>query len=155
LQPIVGFNYGAENYRRVREAVSKAAIIATGVSIAGFAGLMLFPGAVFGLFTKDADLVREGSQIIRILAIMMPLIGFQIIGSSLFQALGKPIPAMALAMSRQILFLIPLVLVLPLFFSLAGIWAAFPCADMLSAFVTALWVGTEMRNLRLKACGSS
>jgi len=99
------------------------------------------------LFNTDPQLVQEGSGILRILAMMLPLIGFQTVGASLFQAIGKGIPALLLSMARQILFLVPLILVLPLFIRLSGVWFAFPISDILATGVTAGFVAREIRQI--------
>ncbi len=146
MQPIVGFNYGAKNWHRVRETVIKAVLAASAVSILGFLLLELFPERIVGLFGNDPFLIEEGSNIIRILSIGLPLVGFQIVGSSMFEALGKALPTHVLSMSRQILFLLPLVFVLPWFFGILGVWLSFATADILSAVVTAgLFIPTLYR----------
>lgn len=145
LQPIVGFNYGAKNVNRVKEGLRLATIIATGFSTFSFIVLMIFTTPLVRLFNNDPKLISEGVPLIRILILFLPIIGFQIVGASLFQAIGKAVPALVLSMSRQILFLIPLLLVLPLFFGLVGIFYAFPIADLLSAVVTGFWLLREVR----------
>lgn len=147
LQPIVGFNYGARNMSRVRQAVRKASLYATMMGTVSFAVLVLFPAPIFRMFSSDSRLILEGIFVIRRLILMLPFIGFQIVGASLFQALGRAWPALFLSMSRQILFLIPLVLALPLWLNLPGIWWSFPLADGLSTCVTGLWVLAEFRRL--------
>lgn len=147
LQPIVGFNYGARNMGRVKEALTKAGSWASVLCVVAFIVLMAAPRHVLLLFNRDPVLLDEGVPMLRIIVIFFPFVGFQIIGSSLFQAIGKAGPALFLSMSRQILFLIPLILTLPLAFRLTGIWIAFPVADALSTLVTALWVIREVRLL--------
>jgi len=147
MQPIVGFNYGAQNMKRVRETIVKASVFATALSFLAFLLLLVFPEFIFGLFNKDARLISEGSSTIRVIVILLPFVGFQIVGATLFQAIGKAVPALFLSMSRQVLFLVPLLLILPLRFKLAGIWASFPVADLLSVIVTSAWVLAEMRRL--------
>jgi Na+-driven multidrug efflux pump len=147
MLPIVGFNYGAQNMKRVRETVVKASVFATALSFLAFLLLLIFPEFIFGLFNKDARLIAEGASTIRVIVILLPFVGFQIIGASLFQAIGRAVPALFLSMSRQVLFLIPLLLILPLRFKLAGIWASFPVADLLSVIVTSTLVLAEMRRL--------
>ena len=79
---------------------------------------------------------------------MFPIVGFQIVGASYFQAVGKPKQAMLLGLSRQVLLLIPAVLILPHFFGLNGVWAALPTADFLSSLLTGIWLALELRHLR-------
>jgi len=147
LQPIVGFNYGANNFARVREAVAKAVAVATAIGTTAFVVLMLFPRPVLRLFNPDTFLISEGAYFLRIAIILLPCVGFQVVGATLFQALGKPGPALFLSMSRQVLFLVPMVLVLPLLFGLTGIWLAFPVADSMATLVTAACVLWQMNHL--------
>lgn len=148
LQPIIGFNYGAKNFGRVTEAVRTAATYATIMSVIAFVILMFGTGAVLSMFSPDAELIEKGKEIVRIVVICMPFIGFQMVGGSLFQALGKAKPAFVLALSRQVLVLLPLLFVLPKKFGLIGLWACFPIADFASFLMTAAWVWVEMRVLR-------
>ncbi|AZR72725.1 MATE family efflux transporter [Anoxybacter fermentans] len=145
LQPIIGFNYGAKNMMRVKEGLKLAIGAATALSTFGFLILIIFTEPIVRIFNNDPNLIQEGVPIIRILILLLPVIGFQVVGASLFQAIGKAKPALFLSMSRQILFLIPLILILPQFFKLAGIWYAFPLADLLSTVVTLLWVAKEVQ----------
>jgi len=147
MQPIVGFNYGALNMKRVRETVAKASIAATAISSMAFLLLLVFPTTIFSFFNKDVHLITEGASTIRIIVILLPFVGFHIVGACLFQSIGKAVPALFLSMSRQVLFLVPLLLILPLRFKLTGIWMSFPVADFLSVIVTGLWVLAEMRRL--------
>ncbi len=151
FQPIVGFNYGAQNMRRVKESLYKAVAYASVLSTVGFLVLMFFPKPVFLLFNKDPILLREGTTILRIMILFLPFVGFQVVGATLFQAIGKAFPALFLSMSRQVLFLIPLILVFPLYFGLKGIWISFPVADFLSVFVTAFWVVRQVKHLNRHA----
>jgi len=112
---------------------------------------MFFPKPVFLLFNKDPILLREGTTILRIMILFLPFVGFQVVGATLFQAIGKAFPALFLSMSRQVLFLIPLILVFPLYFGLKGIWISFPVADFLSVFVTAFWVVRQVKHLNRHA----
>lgn len=152
FQPIVGFNYGARNLSRVRESVKVTNIVTVAVSTVSFVVVMLFPAAVFSVFTADAELIAIGSDAIRIMMLAVPLIGSQIAGAVFFQAIGRAVPALILSLSRQVLLLIPLILILPPIFGLAGVWTAFPAADVVSTAVTLVWLFVEMRRLRLEGC---
>ncbi|KKG12810.1 MATE family efflux transporter [Methanosarcina sp. 2.H.A.1B.4] len=147
LQPIVGFNYGAKNFERVRETVKLAILTTTVMSVAGFLILYLFPEQLFGIFSRNLQLIAEGKSAVRIVVLATPLIGFQVVGAALYQALGKAKPSLFLSMCRQILFLIPLVLVLPKYLDLFGVWAAFPLADFLAFTVTLIMVIREFKLL--------
>ena len=148
-QPIIGYNYGAKKYDRVKKTLQTAILFATSVCVAGFVVVMIFPAQVIGLFNRDdATLMQLGTRAIRICLIMFPIIGFQIVSSSYFQAVGKPKQALFLGLSRQVLLLIPAILILPHFFGLDGIWAAIPTADFCSSVLTGTWLGFELRHLR-------
>ncbi|MDO9573415.1 MAG: MATE family efflux transporter [Candidatus Contubernalis sp.] len=148
LQPIVGFNYGAGHPDRVRNAIQIAILVTTGMSIFAFLSFMFFPGYLIRLFSTEQELIDIGTQAIRIICLAFPLLGYQLIGAGIYQALGKPLPAMVLSMSRQVLFFIPMVLVLPIFFDLQGVWMAFPAADFLAFIVTFVLVRGEIRLLK-------
>jgi len=150
LQPILGYNYGAGNWSRAHRSVRLSVTAATVVSTAGFLVLTLFPGPVFGLFTADAELRAIGTRSLRMMTLGFAFIGFQTIGSTLFQALGKGAPALFLSLSRQVLLFLPLVIVLPRLLGLPGVWLAFPAADLLSAFITFAFFSKQMRELREK-----
>lgn len=148
-QPIIGYNYGARRFSRVKKALLTAILAATGITSTGFLVVMLFPSQVIWLFSReDATLVRLGTHAIRICLMMLPIVGFQIVSSSYFQAVGKPKHAMLLGLSRQVLLLIPAVLILPHLFGLDGVWVAIPTADLGSSVLTGIWLVLELRHLR-------
>jgi Na+-driven multidrug efflux pump len=150
LQPIVGFNYGAGRYDRVMEAIRRATLYGTVLATAAFVTLMFGTRPVLRMFTTDADLIERGVPIIRTLMMALPLVGFQMVGSSSFQALGKARPAFVLNVSRHAL-LLPFVLTLPRMFGLPALWGAFPAADGIAVAITAVWVAVELRELRSRA----
>ena len=152
FQPIAGYNYGARNMSRVRDAVRIANVVAISVAMFYFALVMLFPQTIFGIFTQDPELIEVGSRAMRIVLIAIPLLGMQIIGAVFFQAVGKAGPALVLSMSRQIILLIPLVLILPRFFGVTGVWASFPAADLVATAITIVWLRFEMRKLHIVGC---
>jgi len=132
LQPIVGYNYGAKQFGRIAEAV-KLTLMAT--MIFGTFGLLiiyLFTAQILGLFSADPQYLDVGKHAIRIMLLGMPLIGLNVVSMTVFQALGKARPSFLLSLSRQVLFLIPLVFILPGFYELDGVWAAYPISDLLS-----------------------
>jgi putative MATE family efflux protein len=150
LQPIIGYNYGAKLYGRVREALKYATLSATALVLVVFLVLQIFPRQILSIFSSDPQLIAAGVPILRIIVAMTPLIGFQIVGSSMFQALGKAGEAFILSVSRQILFFVPLILILPRLFSspLNGIWVAAPGADLLSALLTAWFFTRQLRRMQ-------
>ncbi|MCR4436933.1 MAG: MATE family efflux transporter [Clostridiales bacterium] len=150
-QPIIGFNYGAKKYDRVKEALKYAVLAATTIATIGFIVTRLFPSQLIALFnSRDKELIAFGSHAILVNLIFLPIIGFQIIGSGYFQAVGKPKQSMILSLSRQLLILIPALLILPRFFQLQGVLVAGPVADLLSSIITGVWLFFELRNLTQK-----
>ncbi|KAB3524964.1 MATE family efflux transporter [Alkaliphilus serpentinus] len=145
LQPIVGYNYGAKQFHRVKETIYLSFKATTVMATTGFVFLLVFPEFLMSIFSKDKELLDFAVSAIRIIVFALPLIGVQVVGASMYQAIGKAIPSIVLSMSRQVLFLIPLVLILPLFFKLQGVWIAFPIADLLSTLVTITLVAREFR----------
>lgn len=146
LLPLVGFNYGANQYQRVSESITLAIKTATIVVVFAFIVVMVFPKQLMLIFTKDADAIQMGITALRIVFAVSFTIGVQIVTGGVFQALGEGRIALVLSMSRQILFLIPLLLILPMIFQLTGVWLAFPLADLLSFFL-ALWFINRHRSL--------
>jgi putative MATE family efflux protein len=150
-QPIIGYNYGALRFDRVKKALETAILAATGFGILGFLASMLFPVQLIRLFAHDnQDPIALGVHAIRIAAMMLPVVGCQIIGAGYFQAVGKAKQAMILMLSRQVILLIPAVMILPRFFGLDGVWAALPTADFGSFLWTSVWLLFELRHLRDK-----
>jgi len=148
LQPILGFSYGARRYDRGIEVIRRSAIIATVFSVAIFLFLFFFPGPIMRIFSTDAALVSQGTYAIKLVFLAFWLVGFHIVGSTIFQAIGKAVPTFILSTSRQILFLIPLIFILPRFFGINGIWLSFPIADTLSFMVTLVMVIPQMREFQ-------
>lgn len=148
LQPILGYNYGARLYDRAHEVINRSILMATIFSTIAFLSLTLFPGPIFNLFTPDAELQALGARTMRFMNLGFFCLGFQIIGAAMFQALGKARPALFLSLSRQIIFFLPFVFVLPHFFGLMGVWLAFPASDILSTLLTLAFFKPQMRELR-------
>lgn len=154
-QPIIGYNHGAQQFDRVKKTLETAILAASGLTLFGFATAMVFPAQVVRLFISPADpdlaaLLALGTRAIRIALSSLPIVGFQAVSASYFQAVGKPKEAMLLTLSRQVLLLIPAVLILPHFFGLDGVWAAIPTADILSSVITGVCLFFELRHLRDK-----
>jgi len=148
LQPILGFSYGARRYDRGIEVIRWSVIIATAISLSAFSIILLFAGPIIRFFSTDASLISQGTHAIRLIFMALWLVGFHIIGATIFQAIGKAIPTFILSTSRQILFLIPLVFILPRFFGLNGVWLSFPIADTLSFIITLAMVIPQMREFK-------
>ncbi|WP_430428401.1 MATE family efflux transporter [Maribacter litoralis] len=154
--PIAGFNYGAEKFDRVKEsiytAIKYAAILATIV----FAGLMIFPAEIAGLFLShkpdmsaleletNAFVLDNTPSAMRWVFAATPIIALQLIGAAYFQAIGKAVPALLLTLCRQGFFFIPLILILPNFLGELGVWISFPIADVLATIVTGYFLRKEI-----------
>ena len=148
-QPIIGYNYGAKRFDRVKKTLELAVLAATSLATVGFAVMTSFPAQVICLFNnKDQFLLALGTHAIRISTMALPLVGFQIVSASYFQAVGKPREAMLLMLSRQVLFLIPMALILPYFFGLDGVWAAMPTSDFGASLLTGICLAVELRRLK-------
>ncbi|RXA16482.1 MATE family efflux transporter [Methanosarcina sp. MSH10X1] len=132
LQPIVGYNYGAKKYGRIAEAVKLSLAVTTTIGFLGLLIILFFREQLLELFSSDPQYLELGKNAIIIMLLGMPLVGLNVITTTLFQALGKARPAFLLSVSRQLLFLIPAVIFLPRFYKLDGVWAAFPVADLLA-----------------------
>jgi putative MATE family efflux protein len=136
MQPIAGYNYGAKNYERVLQTLRYALIIGTFISTLGFLLGEIFPWHMARAFTSDDTLIGITVEGMRIIMILFPLIGSQIVASSFFQAIGKPWISIFLSISRQILFLVPALYIFPYFWKLHGVWIALPVSDFLASILT-------------------
>lgn len=150
-QPIIGFNYGAEKYQRVKDTFKYAVIGATTLTTFGFLLTQFFPVQLFSLFISKGgnfdEILRIGVTGMRTYLFMFPIIGFQVVSSNYFQATGKPKQAMLLSLSRQVLVLIPALIILPRMFGLNGVWLSGPIADFIASLITAYFVIKSLRNL--------
>lgn len=146
-QPIIGFNYGAKQFERVKNTLKAAIIAATTLCMFIFISTQIFPVTLIKIFSNDPELIRVTSHGLRIFLIMTPIIGFQIVSSNYFQAIGKAKRAMLLSMLRQVIILIPMLLILPNFFGLEGVWMAGPIADLIACVITGIFIYKEIRNL--------
>lgn len=141
MQPISGYNYGARQYKRVREVFWKTVKFATMIMCVGFLLGLVFPKTVSGIFTSDAELVRLSAMGLSITVLMFPLAGFQMVTSNFFQSMGMVSKAIWLSLSRQILFLLPCIFLLPYLFRenpIQGVWASFPVSDLLASVLAAI-----------------
>lgn len=151
MQPIAGFNYGANQLDRVHLALKRTIMLATCVVGTGFLLVQLFPRSVASIFTTDEELIAIAVPGLRIVFASFPIVGFQMVTSSFFQSIGKAKKAIFLALTRQTLFLAPCLLIFPLFFGVKGVWYSMPTADVLSSVVSAYLLITEYRKQKNKA----
>jgi putative MATE family efflux protein len=147
-QPIIGFNYGAKKFLRVKRTLKIALVAATAITTTGFLAVQAFPAAIIGLFNRsDPRLLDIGVRGMRILLAAFPVVGFQVVSSNFFQAIGKARTAMLLNLLRQVILLIPLLLLLPPLLKIDGVWLAGPLADASAAAITALAIRGEVERL--------
>lgn len=137
MQPILGFNYGAGNWGRVKQTLRKGILIGVSITTVGWAVTELFPDTISEFFTIDRELVDIARNGFRVYFICFPVVGCQIVITNFFQSIGKPKLSIFLSLTRQLIFLIPFLLILPAFFGIDGVWASMAASDFL-AFVVAL-----------------
>ena len=139
MQPIAGYNFGARQYGRVREVYVRTALWATLVCTIGFLVSELFPGPAVSLFTSDPELHFIAERGLRLMNIVFPIVGFQMVTTNLFQCLGMVRKSIFLSLSRQLLFLLPCIYILPeVLESEIGVWYSFPISDAVSALITGI-----------------
>ncbi len=145
MQPIVGYNYGAGRLDRLKRAYWTAVLWATCIVAAGGAVGLLFPHLIARAFTVDAALIATTASGFRIAMLCFVVVGFQIVSTTFFQSIGKVGQSIFLSLTRQVLFLIPLLLILPRMYQLRGIWCSFPISDLIATLVAAVMIYRQMR----------
>lgn len=151
LQPIIGYNFGAGNYHRLKKAYFLAAGAATVItSVGGIIGLV-FPREVGMAFTSDKDLLDATQRALSICLAAFPVVGFQIISSALLQSIGQASKAIWVSLLRQVIFLIPLLFILPRISGLEGVWMSFPVSDVFATVATLGIVWYQLREIDIRA----
>ena len=148
MQPIVGYNFGARQYNRVTGALKLTIIIATAIMTLGFLAAEIFPRTICMIFTTDEDLIRHAVKGMRIVFMCFPIVGFQIVTGNFFQSVGMAGKSVFLSLTRQLLFLLPGLLILPHFLGTNGIWISMPVSDALSSFVAFVILYTQMKKFK-------
>jgi len=146
--PIVGYNYGARKMRRARESVKLASTVTTLIALFSAIIMFLFARQLISIFTDETELIEPAIFALKIVILAIPTIGIQVIASGMFQALGKAIPALFLSLLRQIIILIPLILVIPRFLGINGIWISFPLADLIAFAISLVFYLRELKIFR-------
>ncbi|UYM17480.1 MATE family efflux transporter [Endozoicomonas euniceicola] len=146
--PIAGYNYGAKQYDRVQEVVYKSILFGTLATSALALLSWHFPEAMIQLFTSDETVLELGAQGLKIITVLMPLAAAQSIAAGYYQAIGRPVAAFILTISRQVLMLIPMLYLLPQVFELKGVWLAFPVSDALACILTLTVFARELPKLK-------
>jgi putative MATE family efflux protein len=154
MQPIAGYNYGAENYKRLMKVLNLSMVFATIVMIIGWIIAEFLPNLCARLFTTDKTLIDMSIRAIKINQLMFPIIGFQMIITNFFQSIGKAKISMFLSLSRQLIFLIPLLIFLPRIWGIDGVWFSLPSSDAIAAIMAAIMMSTYMRKFKKKIANS-
>ncbi|MGI6422513.1 MAG: MATE family efflux transporter [Syntrophomonadaceae bacterium] len=144
LQPIAGYNFGARKYDRVKASLKLAILYATYIVFLGFVIIQLGAGPIMRSFTSETELLDLGIYGLRVFLFCLPIIGFQIISANFFQAIGKGFTSMFLNLLRQLILLIPMLLIFPYFLGLNGVWLSSPVSDISAAIITAVVLLREL-----------
>lgn len=148
MQPIAGYNYGAQMYHRVNQVMKTTVIIATIITTTGFLMSELIPQLAVSAFTTDETLIALSAHGLRITMLIFPFVGFQMVTSNFFQSIGMAKKAIILSLSRQVLVLIPCLLILPLFCGSAGIWYSMPISDGVASIIAAIMLTKQFRKFK-------
>lgn len=138
MQPIAGYNYGARQYDRVKEVLMRTIKWAMLIMTTSFVVGQLIPRTVVSAFTSDPDLIEKAAHGVRIIVLAFPVIGINLVTSNFFQSIGKPKRSIFLSLSRQLIFLTPLLYILPIFMGEKGVWWSFAISDIISTVVACL-----------------
>ncbi|MDR1953399.1 MAG: MATE family efflux transporter [Clostridiales Family XIII bacterium] len=149
-QPLIGYNYGARNFTRVKKVYKRAILASSSICLFGMLLFLIFPTQIIGIFVPDAsaEFFSFSVRALRIATVSLPFIGYQIVSSYLFASTERPKTSFFLASLRQIILLIPIIIVAGYFFGVYGIMTASPLADMISCIPTAIMIYFEMKRLR-------
>lgn len=151
-QPIIGFNYGAKSYSRVKEALKIAMISASGIALLAFALVQIFPEPIVQIFnSSDSGLLDFGKDGLRIGLLALPVVGFQVVVGNFFQSMGQAKIAVLLTLLRQVIILIPLLFILPNYLGLRGIWISMPISDCCSAIIVVFFLTHQWKKLNVLA----
>ncbi|WP_319480156.1 MATE family efflux transporter [uncultured Draconibacterium sp.] len=149
-QPIIGFNYGAKSVQRIKDTLKITLIAATLIAIVSYALIEAFPGYIIRIFNNDSEVLYNiATRGLRLVILALPLVGFQVVASNFFQAVGKAGLSIFATVFRQVIMLIPLIYILPGFFDIDGIWISYPVADTMSAIVVGFILYREWKRLPL------
>ena len=154
MQPIAGYNFGAQLYERVTKVLKITIIYATVVTTVGFAVCMAFPHLVVSIFTTDTELVEISAYGLRIVVLFFPFIGFQMVTSNFFQSIGMAGKAIFLSLTRQLLILIPCLLILPRFWGADGVWYSMPLSDLLASVIAGVMLYRQFKAFKRKGASA-
>jgi Na+-driven multidrug efflux pump len=147
MQPIIGFNYGARKFHRLKRAFWLSVAAGSAVTFLGAVGAQFCPEYIARAFTTDSDLIEKTAQALRISTVAFWAVGFQIVSTNLFQSLGLAGKSIFLSLTRQILFLLPLIYIFSSVLGLQGVWMAYATSDIVATLVTTVMVIFQMRKI--------
>lgn len=151
MQPILGYNYGARKHDRLFRTLRLAAVTAVIITTIGCIAAHIWPSQISGMFMTDDEQISEAVNCLRIATISFWMVGFQIIATNFFQSLGMAGKAVFLSLTRQIIFMVPLLFILPPIFGLNGVWSAFPISDVIATIVASVMLIWQIRRIRRSA----
>jgi putative MATE family efflux protein len=155
MQPIVGYNYGAGRFDRLKRAFWLSAAVCSAVCLLGSLLCQLAPGVVTRLFTDDAALIETSNHALRLTTWMFWVVGFQIVITNFFQSLGEAGKSIFMSLIRQVLFLLPMLFIFPHFWGLSGVWLSFPLSDLAATLVSVILLVIVMRKITRMAAQES
>ena len=145
MQPIAGYNYGAKAYDRVTKVLKITIALATCVTTLAFVIGEFFPEYVALIFTSDAQMIEMAVVGMRYNCLLFPIVGFQMVTGSFFQSIAQPGKAIFLSLSRQLLFLVPFIIIFPHFWGINGVWISLPASDLVSSIITSVLLTNYFR----------
>ncbi len=151
MQPIAGFNYGAKLHNRVIGVTKYAIMLTTATSTIGFLIGQFFAESIVSIFTTEPVLIRLSAQGLRIMLLLFPLIGFQMVIGNFFQSIGKPAKAILISLARQMLVLIPCLIIMPMFFGYMGVWYSMPTSDFIATVLSTILILQHIKKLKREA----
>ena len=153
MQPIAGYNFGARQSGRVIQILKYTILCGTTVTTLGFLICQIFPRTIIRFFTTDEGLIGLAEHGMRLILLMLPVIGFQMVSTSFFQSIGMAGKAIFLSLTRQLIFLVPCLFILPHYWGPDGVWGSCPVADAFSTITTGLMLGWQMKKFKRGAIG--
>ncbi len=148
MQPIAGYNYGARQVERVVKVLKYTILCGVSVTSLGFLICQLFPRAIISLFTTDTELINIAVHGMRLILLLLPFVGLQMVSTSFFQSVGMAGKAIFLSLTRQLIYLLPCLLILPALYGTDGVWLSFPIADGLAVLTSSSMLWWQLKKFR-------
>ena len=149
MQPIAGYNYGAKAYDRVTKVLKITIALATIVTTLAFVIGEFFPEYVARIFTSDTKMIEMAVVGMRYNCLVFPIVGFQMVAGNFFQSIAQPGKSIFLSLSRQLLFLIPFIIIFPHFWGIDGVWVSLPASDLVSSIIAAIMLGQYFKKHKM------